>query len=65
MKGEINNNPELFARQAYDNVVQNIDRRLRDNVPSFESARSALDRELKKHIPEIPLDIANVQIDGR
>ena len=65
MKGEINNNPELSARQAYDNVVQNIDRRLRDNVPSFESARSALDRERRKHIPEIPLDIANVQIDGR
>ena len=28
MKGEINNNPELSARQAYDNNVQNIDRRL-------------------------------------
>jgi hypothetical protein len=31
MKNEINNNPELSARQAYDNVVQQIAREDRGN----------------------------------
>jgi hypothetical protein len=65
MKNEINNNPELSARQAYDNVVQQIAREDRGNIPNFESARSIIDRERRRHIPEIPTTIADVDINGR
>jgi hypothetical protein len=50
MKNEINNNPELSARQAYDNVVQQIAREDRGNIPNFESARSTIDRELQMNL---------------
>jgi hypothetical protein len=65
MKNEINNNPELSARQAYNNVVQQITREDRGNIPNFESAMSTIDRERRRHIPEIPTTIADVDINGR
>ena len=57
MKNEINNNPELSTRQAYDNVQQ-IAREDRGNIHSFKSAMSTIERERRRHIPEIPTTIA-------
>ena len=64
MQGEIRNNPTQTIRSVYDRVVLRAGPGINQFIPSFQSVNSVLNRERAKHVPPVPRNLAQVNING-
>ncbi|CAG2218504.1 unnamed protein product [Mytilus edulis] len=65
MTAAVADNPSLTVREAYDDIAHQIPPAERDNIPTYDSVRSSLDRTRRRYMPEIPASINDVDIRGR
>ncbi|CAC5361152.1 unnamed protein product [Mytilus coruscus] len=65
MTAAVADNPTLTIREAYEDVAHQIPPAERDNIPTYDSVRSSLDRTRRRYMPEIPASINDVDIRGR
>ena len=64
MREEIRNDPTRTIRSVYDRVVLRAGPGVNPFIPSFQSVRSVLNRERAKHVPPVPRNLAQVNING-